>query len=637
MRAPGLFGGTNAQTSRTLLESENREKGGATAAAPFDRNALVPRMIAARAETRPDAVAVGGETPLTYGALEKHSNRLARYLEAQGCRRETVVGVAAGRSPELIIAALAVMKAGGAYLPIDSSWPFDRVRHVLDDARAPIVIIRSQPNLPMAAENQLVVALSDLDPVLEWYSDAPVSPALESSQLAYVIYTSGSTGAPKGVEITHRNLLNLVEWHNATFGVTSADRATLLASPGFDASVWEIWPNLCAGASLFIPGERTRLSPEALRDWLVSEHITVTFAPTPIAQRLMFLDWPRETRLRLLLTGADVLQKHPPSGLPFAVINNYGPTECTVVATSGPLRAGESETPPSIGKPIRKTEIHILDENLQEVPPGSAGELCIGGASVGRGYRGDPALTRLKFVPDTFRSEPSARLYRTGDRARMLPDGSIEFIGRLDDQIKLHGYRIDPNEVARHLSAHPGVHSCVVRKHVDSAGSEALLAYIVPAQDVNLTAAHLREHLRALVPDYMIPGAFVRIDALPLNSSGKVDRDALPWPHHTNLLPEAASPPSSAPPSLNETEAALSTMISKLLSRAHIGPHDNFFLAGGHSLLGAQLLIQIRARFGVDLPLRAIFDHPTIAGIALEIEKRLPIGNSAARAAASGA
>ncbi len=637
MRAPGLFGTTQADSLRPLLDNRSGQKGSVIAIGPPEPNAFVPHIIAARADAEPNAVAAASQAPLTCRALEKRSNRLARYLEAQGCRRESVVGVVAGRSPELIIAALAVMKAGGAYLPIDPGWPLDRVRHVLDDARAPIVITCSQPNLSMAAENQLVVDLSDLDQLLEWYSDAPVSPALDSSQLAYVIYTSGSTGAPKGVEITHGNLLNLVEWHNATFGVTSADRATLLASPGFDASVWEIWPNLCAGASLFIPDERTRLSPEALRDWLVSEHITVTFAPTPIAQRLMFLDWPRETQLRLLLTGADVLQKHPPSGLPFAVINNYGPTECTVVATSGPLRPGESETPPSIGKPIRKTEIRILDENLQEVPPGSAGELCIGGASVGRGYRGDPALTNLKFVPDTFRNEPSARLYRTGDRARMLPDGSIEFIGRLDDQIKLHGYRIDPNEVARHLSAHSGIRSCVVRKHVDSAGSEALLAYILPAQGVTLTAAQLREHLRALIPDYMIPGAFVRIDALPLNSSGKVDRDALPSPHHTNLLPETSSPQCYAPPSLNETEAALSTMLSKLLSRAYIGPHDNFFLAGGHSLLGAQLLIQIRGRFGVDLPLRAIFDHPTIAGIALEIEKRLPIADSGARAAALGA
>lgn len=637
MRAPGLFGGTDAHSSRTLLESESREKGGAIAAGLSDLSALVPRMIAAQAEAHPDAVAVSGETTLTYGALEKHSNRFARYLEAQGCRRETVVGVAAGRSPELVMAALAVMKTGGAYLPIDSSWPFDRVRHVLEDARAPIAIVSSQPNLSLAAEGQLVVDLSDIGPRLEWYSDAPISSPLDSSQLAYVIYTSGSTGVPKGVEITHGNLLNLVEWHNATFGITSADRATLLASPGFDASVWEIWPNLCAGASLFIPDERTRLSPEALRDWLVSEHITISFAPTPIAQQLMFLDWPQGTRLRLLLTGADVLQKYPPSGLPFAVINNYGPTECTVVATSGPLPVGESETPPSIGKPIRKAEIRILDENLQEVAPGSAGELCIGGASVGRGYRGDPALTRAKFVPDTFRTEPAARLYRTGDRARMLPDGSIEFIGRMDDQIKLHGYRIDPNEVARHLSAHPNIRSCVVRKHADPAGNEALVAYIIPSENVTLVANQLREHLRALVPDYMIPGAFVRIDALPLNASGKVDRDALPAPDRSSLLPETVTPDSSAPPTLNGTEAAVGAMLSKLLSRAHIGPHDNFFLAGGHSLLGAQLLIQIRGRFGVDLPLRTVFDHPTIAGIAREIEQRIALGKSAGRTPAAGA
>ena len=620
MRVPRPFGNKEVPSSPQPVQESACGKGKSWTDEAGDLPILTAQRIAARAAAAPHACAVGGKSPLTYGELERKSNRLARYLESLGCRAETLVAIAAGRSPELIIAALAVWKAGGAYLPIDPSWPSDRVQYVLDDAGAPIILV-SAPGLSSIARKQIVIDLNEAEATLEIFSDAPLSGPQSASQLAYVIYTSGSTGTPKGVEITHGNLLNLIDWHISAFRTTSNDRATLLASPGFDASVWEIWPALCSGASLHIPDERTRLSPESLRDWLVSEGVTISFAPTPIAQRLMFLNWPAETRLRLLLTGADVLQKYPPPGLPFAVINNYGPTECAVVATSGQLSPEQpQEMPPSIGKPISNTMIRILDANGNAVATGQAGELCIGGASVGRGYRGDPALTREKFFPDPFSPNPAARLYRTGDRARMFRDGSIEFLGRLDDQIKLHGYRIDPNEIATLLCRHPRIQASFVRKATDpSSGAESLVAYLVPVGGSALDARELREHLRPHLPAYMIPAAFVALACLPLNASGKIDREALPSPNNSNTLPELAAMPQTNGYA-SETEIALSAMLSKLLSRGPIGAHDNFFLAGGHSLLGAQLLIQIRSKFGVELPLRTIFDYPTIAGIAAQIE-----------------
>ncbi len=568
------------------------------------------------------AVATATET-LSYAELEAQSNALARHLQSLGAAPEILVALVLDRSPEFAIAALATWKAGAAYLPIDPACPPERIRLILDDARAP-VLIRSglASQIELSQESARQVDISDRHSLLRAYSSGPLPASNQPSQLAYVIYTSGSTGRPKGVEITHGNLLNLVHWHQSAFAIFSSDRATMLASTGFDAAVWEIWPYLSAGASLYAPPETTRVSPRSLRDWMLAQRITVSFVPTPLAQRLIFLQWPTETSLRFLLTGADVLQQYPPAGLPFTLVNNYGPTECTVVALSGTVTPYERPAAlPPVGRPISNTRILLLDDDLQEVPPGSIGELHIAGAGVGRGYLNDPQLTREKFIPDPFETNPGSCLYKTGDLARALPDGNFEFLGRTDDQIKIRGYRIEPNDVSAALCKHDAVQSGIVIPCKDSSGEYFLAAYLVLKQNAQVNAGNLRKHLQSHLPDYMVPSVFVVLDAFPLTTNGKVDRAALPAPDSTNSLKN--EPVSSRP---TTTEEKLIPVVSALLKVDGINPHDNFFLLGGHSLLGAQLLTEVQRTFQVDLPLRAVFDYPTIAAISAEIDRVRALG-----------
>jgi len=439
---------------------------------------------------------------------------------------------------------------------------------------------------------------------------------IADDQLAYVIYTSGSTGQSKGVEVTHANLMNLVTWHQSEFEVTHRDRASHLASVGFDAAVWEVWPYLTGGATLYLPGEDVRVSPSLLRDWLITKQITISFLPTTLAERVMVLDWPRATALRFLLTGADTLHRYPGKDLPFELVNNYGPTECTVVTTSGRIVAGEVEDGlPAIGRPIANAIVHILDEHLKPVAAGETGELYIGGACVARGYLNQPELTALRFIPDPFSPKPGARLYRTGDLARMRDDGEIIYVGRVDEQIKLRGYRIEPAEIEAAIDRHPTVASCVVI----ASGSDLhrrLMAYVAMRNGTTPSAADLRDSLRTSLPDYMLPAIFVKLESLPLTTNGKVDRSALPEPTpETILRGEDFTAPSSP------IEKRLAKILCELFQLDHVSIHENFFLLGGHSLLGAQLIVKIRGAFGVDLPLRTLFDAPTIAELSSEVER----------------
>jgi amino acid adenylation domain-containing protein len=579
--------------------------------------------VSAWAAENPDAAAVSTSTEtLTYSELETQSNALARHLQSLGATSESLVAIVLERSLDFVISALAAWKAGAAYLPLDPSSPPERIRLILEDAGVPILVrsgLASQIELSQEAAKQ--VDISDRHSLLGAYSCAPVLTKHKASQLAYVIYTSGSTGRPKGVEITHQNLLNLVHWHQSAFSVSSTDRATMLASPGFDAAVWEIWPYLASGASLHAPPEATRVSPRGLRDWMLAQGITLSFVPTPVAQRLLFLDWPAQTPLRFLLTGADVLQQYPPAGLPFTLVNNYGPTECTVVALSGAVAPHDRRAAlPHIGRPISNTQIFLLDEDMRPVPTGSIGELHIAGAAVGRGYLHDPELTREKFIPNPFDKDPASRLYRTGDLARALPDGTFEFVGRTDDQVKIRGYRIEPNEVSAALCKHESIQSGIVVPVKEPAGNQFLAAYVVLKPNAQVTAATLRKHLQASLPDYMIPNAFVVLDSFPLTTNGKVDRATLPIPDSANSLKNGT--PSSGP---TRTEEMLMPIVSALLKVERINPHDNFFLLGGHSLLGAQLLTEIQQAFQVVLPLRTVFDYPTIAAISAEIDRHIAL------------
>ena len=577
----------------------------------------IPEAIRSWAVAAPHTKAVVSSVDsISYSELESRSNDLAGHLQTLGVGSETIVALLLDRSPALALAALAVWKAGGAYLPLDASWPEERLRSILEDSRAHVLI-----HDRLTSQRVSAYPLQKLDLSGEAFlatnsrSSALFSP--KPSQLAYVIYTSGSTGKPKGVEISHGNLLNLVHWHQAAFAISSADRATMLASPGFDAAVWELWPYLASGAAVLAPPDSIRVSPRCLRDWLITNGITVSFAATPLAQRLLQLDWPTETPLRFLLTGADMLHHYPRHGLPFALVNNYGPTECTVVALSGVVAHDPAPLgPPPIGRPITNTQIYLLDEQLQPVPMGSVGELHIAGASVGRGYLNDPQLTREKFIGNPFSSDPQSRLYKTGDLARSLPDGSFEFVGRTDDQIKIRGFRVEPNEICAALCSHESIDSAVVVPRQDSTGGRFLAAYVVLKDGPTPSASALRNHLQSRLPDYMIPVAFIPVDALPLNSSGKVDRAALPPANSANSLKSE-----SAAADTTTTQTKLLEVVASLLKLTAINPQDNFFLLGGHSLLGAQLLAAIHQRFSVELSLRTIFDFPTIAALSSEIDR----------------
>ena len=685
----------------------------------YPREASVPQLVAAQAVATPEAVALvaqagAARSVLTYQALDTWANQVAHRLRALGMGPDILVGLCLERSAALVVGALGILKAGGAYVPLDPAYPPERLAFMLHDAQTPVLVTQQRLAERLPAGPWQVVALDADGPLsgdrrpapcprfepgrlvpcghaspsgsergLAWpkatrrpgtrAADAarsgatgdraatglsPVTPA----HLAYVIYTSGSTGQPKGVQITHDSLLNLVFWHRRAFAVTAADRATQLASPSFDATVWELWPYLTAGASVYLPDEETRSTPARLRDWLVAEGITISFLPTALAERVMALEWPPQTALRILLTGADVLHHYPSPDLPFVVVNNYGPTECTVVATSGPVpptapatgatpprarsvgeaharapascpagtraadaaRSGPSgrahgsgpERPPSIGRPIANTEVYILDDHLQPVPTGVPGELHIGGVGLARGYLNRPELTAETFIPHPFSAEPGARLYKTGDRACFLPDGQIAFLGRIDDQIKIRGYRIEPHEIVAALNRHPAVQMSVVVAREDTPGERRLVAYVVPAPGAQPVAGALRAFLGTQLPDYMLPTAFVWLEALPLTPNGKVDRAALPAPDAADTAREGAVVAPRTP-----VEQRVAEIVAGLLGLEQIGVDDNFFLLGVHSLLGAQVIARVADTFGVDLQLHAVFDAPTVAGLAIEIER----------------
>ncbi|HEX8273804.1 MAG TPA: amino acid adenylation domain-containing protein, partial [Longimicrobiaceae bacterium] len=663
-------------------------------------------LVAEQARRRPAAPAVvTGDAALTYAELDARADRLAARLRERGVGPETRVGVLLERTPELVVAQLAVLKAGAAYLPIDPSVPDERIAYMLADAGAPVVLasaatagrvesfaggmvlvapsppgplspasgrkgehdgveagsgapdgaLTPRPPLPMLGEGEhdgvsvehtaegretlsqnweRVASLSEPgegDPVDASSAPAVASavlpsplagdwrgqavgrgPAVSADSAAYVIYTSGSTGTPKGVEVTHGALLNLVHWHREAFAVTQHDRATQLAGLGFDASVWELWPYLATGAAVhLVADEETRTSPEALRELLLGRGITAAFAPTPMAEALLALEWPAAAPLRVLLTGGDALRSRPRDGLPFALVNNYGPTENTVVATSGAVAAGQgSGRAPGIGRPVDNVRAYVLDRRGEPAPVGVPGELCVGGAQVARGYLGRPELTAAAFAPDPFAVEPGARMYRTGDRARWLADGTLEFLGRLDRQVKVRGFRIELGEIEATLRQAPGVADAVAEVRADARGEGRLVGWVVAAEALRDT---ILAFARTRLPEYMVPAALVALDAFPLTPSGKTDRRALPQPE-----PAAAADAGAAPST--PVEEVLAGIWAEVLGLGTVGMRESFFALGGHSLLATRVVSRIREVLAVELPVRALFEAPTVAALAERVE-----------------
>jgi amino acid adenylation domain-containing protein len=582
--------------------------------------ALVPELVAARSAEAPNEVAVVVEKEtVTYGQLQQRADQIGRTLRYWGVGPDTLVGLCVERSAALVIAALGILQSGGAYIPMDPTYPLERLAYMLNDAQPAVLVTDQRVSQRLPAGKWRTLRL-DVDLPQVAHSVPAAECSARSENLAYVIYTSGSTGRPKGVQITHQNLLNLVFWHQREFKVNSDDRASQLASPGFDAAVWELWPYLTAGASVHLVDDIIRTQPVALRDWLVSHGITIGFVPTSLAESMIALKWPSDTALRVLLTGADTLHGYPPPTLPFVLVNNYGPTECTVVATSCPVSAKEHPAVhgvlPPIGRPISNVEIFILDEHLRPVPIGTTGEIYIGGAGLGRGYLNSPDLTATKFIAHPFEPKMSDRLYRTGDLARYLPDGQISFQGRADDQVKIRGYRIELNEIVASLNQHSSVQSSVVVARRGAGTDKYLVAYVVLSPDSQFAAPILRDFLRARLPEHMLPRVFVQIEAIPLNANGKVDASCLP-----DVKATFASSALQVPHTV--VEERLVRILATLLNIGEVRVNDNFFLLGGHSLLAAQLLASVRDVFGVELPLRTIFDSPTAAGLSLQIENSL--------------
>lgn len=582
----------------------------------YPSDACVPQLVDRQAAATPDAVAVvAGNEAITYRELDTRANQLAHYLLTCGVGPEIRVGLCLDRSIDMVVGALGILKSGAAYVPLDPEYPHERLAFLLQDAQVPVLITRHSLLHRLPDGPWHTVALdTDMALLARQRPDAPAAVAA-ASHLAYVIYTSGSTGQPKGVQVLHNSLLNLVYWHQRAFAVSPLDRATQLASPSFDAAVWELWPYLTVGASIHVLDDFARVSPEALRDWLVEHGITICFLPTALAERIIMLDWPSPSSLRILLTGADTLHRYPSPALPFALVNNYGPTECTVVATSCHVSSNENPSePPPLGRPIANTQIYVLDEHHCPLPHGEVGELYIGGAGLARGYLNRPELTSEKFIPNPFSQTPGARLYKTGDIGYFRSDGQIAFVGRSDDQIKIRGYRIEPGEIVAALNRHPAVAASAVIAYEESPGHKCLVAYIVPATGTQPDIQALHAFLAMQVPEYMVPVTFEFLDQLPLTANGKVDRAALPVPlRHVTAKTSATA--------VTPLEERLATIVATLLEVEQVGIDDNIFLLGGHSLLAAQIIIEVRALFGVELSLHTLFSTPTVAQIAAEIER----------------
>jgi amino acid adenylation domain-containing protein len=605
----GIVADPTARVSELpLLDPEEREQvvAGWNHTATAIPDAPVHVLFAERARLAPEATAVvAGDQTLTYGELDCRASRLAAALRRRGVGPEVIVALLLERSPELVTAALGVLKACGAYLPIDPAYPAERILHMLRDSGARVLVTTTTKlAFPGTSLEVLSLKAADLNHKDE---DVAEVPDLGPAGLAYVIYTSGSTGLPKGAELCHRGLSNLCAWHLRAYGLGTADRSALVAGPGFDASVWEMWPPLVAGASLHVPAPELVRDPPALLAWLAGEGITVAFLPTPLAEAVLAEPPPARLALRALLTGGDRLRRRPGAGLPFALINHYGPTESTVVATAEVVEP-DGERLPGIGKAIDNTRVLVLDRVLRPLPAGIPGELCIAGDGLARSYRGRPELTAERFLPDPF-GPPDGRLYRTGDLVRRLMDGSLDFLGRIDHQVKIRGLRIELGEIEAALQGLPGVEAAAVLAREDRTGDRRLAAYVVAS---GAPEEELREALLRRLPETMVPSAWVFLSAMPLTANGKIDRREL-----AQIAPPEPVDAGVAEGPRNPVEEIVGDLFAEILGLDRPpGIHDDFFRLGGHSLLVVHLASRLRAAFGADLDLTAIFDRPTVAGVA---------------------
>ncbi len=616
-------------------------------AAAWDLGQTLSSRLAAQARRTPGEVAVLGEgRALTYGVLLDRARRLAAALRAEGVAGESLVGIAAQRSPEMVVGLLGILLAGGAYVPLDPGYPAERLAFMLADSGVRVLLTERHLLSTLPAGTAPVLFL---DPGEPWERRAPLAEeAGHPDAPAYMIYTSGSTGRPKGVVNTHRGIVNRLLWAQEVLPLGPRDRVLQKTPTGFDVSVWELFWPLLVGARLVLARPGGQQDPTYLARLIAEAEVTTLhFVPSMLQA---FLDEPE-------LAGCSTLRRVIASGEPLSgelaarfgrrlgergveLHNLYGPTEASVEVTWWPVAGETGERPVPIGRPIANTRIRLLAPRGGELPVGVSGELCIGGVQLARGYWRRPDLTAERFVPDPAAIAPGDRLYRTGDLARRMADGTVDFLGRLDHQIKLRGFRIELGEIEATLAASPGVREAVVG--VLEAGAEAwLIAWVVPEEGGASDVAAWREGLRRRLPDYMIPAYFTILDALPLTPSGKVDRRALPAPGVAGLGKRV---PYVAP--RTPVEEAVVAIWQDLLRVERVGVQDPFFDLGGHSLLAIRLIATVRDTFGVSVPLLTLFeDSPTVAGLAEAIERgRIlaagdlpPVGQRASREPVAGA
>ena len=582
----------------------------------FPSAACVHHLIEAQAERRPDAVAlIFQERRLTYRDLNRQANRLAHRLMAMGVGLETIVGICLERSAEMVVAVLAVLKAGAAYVPLDPSYPRERLAYMLEESAVPVLLTEDRllADLPYPAGR--AIRLDTDRSAIESESDQAPRSGAGAENLAYVIYTSGSTGKPKGVQVPHRGVVNIVDFMRRELGVTEEDRLLAVTTLSFDIAALEIYLPLAAGACVEVVGRETAGDGAALRDRLASSGATIMQATPATWQLLLDAGWLEGERLRILCGGealSPVLARELAARCR-GLWNVYGPTETTIWSTTWRVQ-GQSSGPVSIGRPMANTQVHLLAPQFEPVPIGVPGELYIGGLGLARGYFLQPGATAAKFVPDPFSEAPGARLYRTGDLARYRQDGSLEFLGRVDTQVKVRGFRIELEEIETFLLSHPSVRNAVVVAR-EQRGYMALVAYLVPGEPAAPAVRELRAFLGGSLPEYMVPTAFVFLDSLPLTPSGKVDRRALPAPGESRVEAEG---------SFVAPETVVQEMVvevwSEILGRERIGIHDSFFELGGHSLLATRVVSRLRDCLGVSLPLRTVFESPTVASLALAVE-----------------
>ncbi|AUX29428.1 MULTISPECIES: non-ribosomal peptide synthetase/type I polyketide synthase [Sorangium] len=579
----------------------------------YPEDTCIHELFEARAEERPDAAAVvSGQRALSYRELNQRANRLAHHLRSLGVGAEVRVGICVERSLEMVIGLLGILKAGGAYVPLDPAYPQERLAFMLEDSGATVLITdeRLHGALPAPSCSRVLLEAAQAQGGRESAENPRCHVA--PSDLAYVIYTSGSTGRPKGVAIEHRSAVAFLHWVQQVF--SPDELAGVLASTSlcFDLSIFEVFGALSAGGTVIVARDAMELPSLPGRDAVT----LINTVPSAMAELLRMGALPPSARtVNLAGETLDSALAQRVHAVPTVerLYNLYGPTEATTYATISLVGRG-SRLPPSIGRPIANTRVYVLDARLEPVPVGVYGELYVGGAGLSRGYLGRPELSAERFVRDPFSPTPGARMYRTGDVARFRPTGELELSGRLDHQIKLRGYRIELGEIEAALRRHPAVRDAVAMARHDDGGDRRLVAYVVAREGEATSIAMLRDHLRRLLPEPMVPSAFAWIEALPLTPSGKVDRNALPAPSRTRPEEGDFVAPRTPP------EELLAGLFADVLGRDRVSVLDSFFELGGHSLSATQLLSRLRASFAVELPLRALFETPTVSGLCERVE-----------------